>query len=62
MLELKCTDCGNDLSFIELTTSEWYVDESAEREEKISEKTEYICGKCRKLVKISQQTINGVNK
>ena len=34
MLELKCTDCGNDLSFIELTTSEWYVDESTEREEK----------------------------
>jgi len=62
MLELKCTDCGNDLSFIEFTTSEWYVDESGEREEKISEKTEYICRRCRKLVKISQQTINGVSK
>jgi len=34
MLKLKYTDCGNDISFIELTTSEWYVDESAEREKR----------------------------
>lgn len=42
-LELKCPIYHNSTKFIEHTMSKWTVGSDGEREEKISEVTEYFC-------------------
>lgn len=51
-MELSC-GCGNECNFIEQTVVEFFVDGEGNREEKIVENTEYLCGECQQFAEIS---------
>jgi len=51
-MELSC-ECGNEFNFIERTVVEFYVDGEGNRDEKITEDTEYLCGECQEFAEIS---------
>lgn len=45
MKVLKC-ECGNEEDFSELTTVDFIVDATGERQEKVSETTGFFCINC----------------
>jgi len=54
-LDLQCPKCGNAYSFIETTTTEWIVNSHGEREEKMSESTQFTCIQCGEVVSSDEE-------